>query len=61
VSIPVFAWGDNSNGRLGDGTAQSRLIPAEAKGLREIRHVTTGGEVPQSRENSGGGYSLALQ
>jgi alpha-tubulin suppressor-like RCC1 family protein len=57
----VTAWGFDTFGQLGDGTAQTRLIPAEVKGLQGIRHVTAGGEVPQFRENPGGGYSLALQ
>jgi alpha-tubulin suppressor-like RCC1 family protein len=57
----VTAWGFDTFGQLGDGTAQTRLVPAEVKGLQGIRHVTAGGEVPQFRENPGGGYSLALQ
>jgi alpha-tubulin suppressor-like RCC1 family protein len=56
----VAAWGFDDYGQLGDGSAQTRLMPAEVKGLRNIRQVTAGGEVPQFRENPGGGYSLAL-
>lgn len=57
----VVAWGWNDFGQLGDGTDQTRLTPREVKSLHGIRHVTAGGEVPQFRENPGGGYALALR
>jgi alpha-tubulin suppressor-like RCC1 family protein len=57
----AVAWGFNDFGQLGDGTTMGRLTPTEVKGLQDIRHVTAGGEVPQFRENPGGGYGLALQ
>jgi alpha-tubulin suppressor-like RCC1 family protein len=57
----VMAWGFNDFGQLGDGTTVGRLTPVEVKGLHGIRHVTAGGEVPQFRENPGGGYALALR
>jgi alpha-tubulin suppressor-like RCC1 family protein len=57
----VMAWGFNDFGQLGDGTTVGRLTPVEVKGLDGIRHVTAGGEVPQFRENPGGGYALALR
>jgi alpha-tubulin suppressor-like RCC1 family protein len=56
----VRAWGFNDHGQLGDGTTENRLTPAGIKGLEGVRHVTAGGEVPQFRENPGGGYALAL-
>lgn len=57
----VAAWGFNDFGQLGDPAAGNRLTPVEVKGLHGLRGVTAGGEVPQFRENPGGGYSLALQ
>ncbi|ONI87918.1 hypothetical protein ALI144C_08260 [Actinosynnema sp. ALI-1.44] len=56
----VWAWGCNDHGELGDGTRESRSIPVQVKGLSDVAAVTVGGEVPQFRENPGGGYSLAL-
>jgi alpha-tubulin suppressor-like RCC1 family protein len=56
----VLAWGFNDFGQLGDGTTTGRLTPVEVVGLPAVRHVTAGGEVPQFRENPGGGYALAL-
>ncbi|HUY45960.1 MAG TPA: hypothetical protein VMV92_09575 [Streptosporangiaceae bacterium] len=57
----VVAWGYNDFGQLGDGTTEARLTPVEVTGLSGISHVTAGGEVPQFRENPGGGYALALR
>lgn len=57
----VLAWGCNDHGQLGLGTAtHSQLTPVPVPGLRGIGQITTGGEVPISRENPGGGYSLAV-
>lgn len=57
----VYAWGCNDHGQLGTGTtAPSQLTPAPVPGLSGIGQITTGGEVPVSRENPGGGYSLAI-
>jgi hypothetical protein len=38
----------------------SRSVPVEVRGLSGVTAVTVGGEVPQFRENPGGGYSLAV-
>jgi alpha-tubulin suppressor-like RCC1 family protein len=57
----VWAWGCNDHGQLGLGVAApAQLTPTPVPGLREIGQITTGGEVPISRENPGGGFSLAL-
>lgn len=56
----VLAWGCNDHGQLGDGTTRGRLVPAPVPGLPAIAQITSGGEVPVSRENPGGGFSLAV-
>ena len=57
----VLAWGCNDHGQLGTGsTARSQPVPGPVPGLRGIGQITTGGEVPISRENPGGGFSLAV-
>ncbi len=58
----VMAWGYNDHGQLGDGTSiRTQLVPVRVQGLRDVKAITAGGEIPQFRENPGGGYSLALQ
>ncbi|HEX4831701.1 MAG TPA: hypothetical protein VH478_11485 [Trebonia sp.] len=57
----VMAWGCNDHGQLGDGgTNRGRLVPAPVPGLSGIAQITSGGEIPFSRENPGGGYALAV-
>src|SRR5205807_1515756 len=46
----VWAWGDNANGQLGDGTTTTRLTPVQVPGLTGVTQVS-GGEL----------YSLALR
>lgn len=38
----VLAWGNNSNGQLGDGTRSERNIPVEAKEVEGIADISTG-------------------
>jgi alpha-tubulin suppressor-like RCC1 family protein len=38
----VSAWGDNSNGQLGDGSAAGHLTPMEVKDLHGVRVVEAG-------------------
>ncbi|WP_328603350.1 hypothetical protein OG943_25035 [Amycolatopsis sp. NBC_00345] len=56
----VWAWGCNDNGELGDGTTESRSVPVQVPGLSGVRGIAVGGEVPQLRENPGGGYTTVL-
>ena len=39
----VWAWGDNSDGQLGDGTGQSRYVPMQVAGLTNVIAVAAGG------------------
>jgi alpha-tubulin suppressor-like RCC1 family protein len=56
----VLAWGCNDHGQIGDGSTDGHPTPVPVPGLAGIGHVTAGGEVPVSRENPGGGYSLTV-
>jgi alpha-tubulin suppressor-like RCC1 family protein len=56
----VWTWGCNTVGELGSAAAGPRLVPAPVAGIGGARQVTCGGEIPFSRENPGGGYTLAL-
>ena len=38
----VWAWGDNENGQLGDGTVISRSAPVQVPGLSEIVSISAG-------------------
>ena len=50
----VWAWGRNSNGRLGDGhNVQVSNIPIQAIGLENIRSVSTGGAHTVVLKNNG--------
>lgn len=39
----VYAWGDNSFGQLGDGTATMRLTPVKVNGLANVVFISAGG------------------
>jgi alpha-tubulin suppressor-like RCC1 family protein len=38
----VFAWGNNSNGQLGDGTSDNQKIPVQVFKLRDVTAVAAG-------------------
>ena len=40
----VMAWGDNSDGQLGDGTTTLRRAPVEVHGLTEVKAISAGWE-----------------
>lgn len=46
----VLAWGNNSNGQLGDGTNSSRPTPAAVSGLTQVKAIA-----------AGDGHSLAVR
>ena len=57
----VLAWGCNDHGQLGTGGVSHRQItPVPVPGLSDVGQISTGGEVPVSRENPGGGFSIAV-
>ncbi|WP_461671127.1 RCC1 domain-containing protein, partial [Mycobacterium tuberculosis] len=39
----VWAWGNNSNGELGDGTTANRLTPVQVFGLSDVQAIAAGG------------------
>ena len=50
----VLAWGENTNGQLGDGTSVEKDVPTPVQGLAGVREVAIGGL------SSHGGHMLAL-
>jgi len=38
----VWAWGDNRNGQLGDGTTENRNVPVPVHDLRNVGAIATG-------------------
>jgi len=38
----VWAWGNNDDGQLGDGTQMARSTPVQVFGLRDIRQIAAG-------------------
>lgn len=56
----MLSWGCNDHGQLGDGTTNGRLVPGLVPAMSAIAQISAGGEVPVSRENPGGGFSIAV-
>jgi hypothetical protein len=40
----VYAWGDNADGQLGEGSTTQRLTPVEVSDLTGIAHIAAGGK-----------------
>ena len=38
----AWAWGNNSNGQLGDGTTTQRTIPVQVSGLSDVTTMAAG-------------------
>lgn len=49
----VYAWGENGNGQLGDGTRESRDEPVRVENVSDVTTVSAGGS--QSAAVTGGG------
>jgi alpha-tubulin suppressor-like RCC1 family protein len=55
----VWAWGDNSAGQLGDGTATTRSAPAPVASVSSVLQVAAGGNF--CTPGCGNGHSLVLK
>ena len=49
----VRAWGANSHGQLGDGTAVGSAVPVQVKRLAGIAAVTPAGSTTYARSTDG--------
>lgn len=52
----AFCWGQNSYGKLGDGTEQFHATPTLVKGLSDVAEIGTNGERTCARTTSGSVY-----
>jgi alpha-tubulin suppressor-like RCC1 family protein len=49
----VWAWGDNDDGQLGNGTEPYSDVPVQVEGLNNVTEVAAGGSVSYALESSG--------
>ena len=49
----LLAWGDNSNGQLGDGTTTPRLSPVAVPGLADVIAVAVGSSFTVALKSDG--------
>jgi len=54
----VWAWGNNLNGQLGDGTTTNRALPVRVAGLSDVVAIACGGAIADTPL---AGHSLALR
>lgn len=55
-SGPTDCWGDNGNGKLGDGSQTSRSAPATVVGARIFREISAGSEHTCALDASGAAF-----
>lgn len=56
----VWAWGDNAQGQLGDGTLIGRTIPIQVPGLASIAKVIAGPAASYAIDTNGGVFSWGV-
>ncbi len=49
----VWAWGNNFQGQLGDGTVTNHLVPVQVAGLTGITAISAGNQVSLARKSDG--------
>ena len=57
----AWAWGSNSNGQLGDGTAERRTSPTQVAGLTGVAAIAAGGPGTALRCEAMGRYGRGEQ
>jgi hypothetical protein len=45
---PIYCWGDNAGGQLGNGTSSATLVPVEVANLTDVKKVVVAGNYPGS-------------
>jgi alpha-tubulin suppressor-like RCC1 family protein len=56
----VWAWGDNGNGQLGDGSNFSSSVPVQVAGLSGVTQVTAGGSTGYALRSDGTVWAWGL-
>jgi alpha-tubulin suppressor-like RCC1 family protein len=53
----LFAWGDNTDGQLGDGTTARRTLPVPVPGFGGVRQIAAGWNVSMAITSDGAAWS----